>query len=85
MRTKVSTKGQVVIPRPIRDKLELQPGDVLKTSIENDRIVLVPARKRSRKPRIVHSRVSGFPVISLGKNAPRLTSKQVADLLTEFP
>jgi AbrB family looped-hinge helix DNA binding protein len=85
MRTRVSTKGQVVIPRAIRDKLQLRPGDTLETRIEGDRIVLAPTRKRVRKARIVRSPITGLPVLTAGPNAPRITSKQVAELLADFP
>jgi AbrB family looped-hinge helix DNA binding protein len=85
MRTRVSTKGQVVIPRAVRDKLELRPGDALETRIDGHRIVLIPARKRSRKPRILRDPITGLPVLTAGENAPKLTSKRVAEILTEFP
>jgi len=85
MRTRISTKGQVVIPRAIRDKLELRPGDFLETRVEGDNIVLTPARARFRKGRIIRDSLTGLPVLSLGRNAPRLTSKQVAEILADFP
>lgn len=85
MRTKVSTKGQVVIPRAVRDKLQLQPGDTLETTLEGDRIVLVPTRRRARKWRIVRSPRTGLPVLTAGRSAPRITSEQVAEILADFP
>jgi AbrB family looped-hinge helix DNA binding protein len=85
MRTKVSSKGQVVIPRAVRDKLELRPGDPLETRVEGGSIVLTPTRKRDRRARILRDPVTGLPVLSSGRNAPRLTSKQVAQILADFP
>jgi AbrB family looped-hinge helix DNA binding protein len=85
MRTRVSTKGQVVIPRAVREKFALRPGDSLEALVEGDRIVLVPTRKRTRKPRILRDSLTGLPVLSAGRNTPRLTSKQVADILADFP
>ncbi len=85
MRTRVSTKGQVVIPQAVRDKLQLRPGDPLDTRIEGGHILLIPTRKRSRKARILHDPLTGLPVLTAGRNAPRLTSKQVAEILAEFP
>jgi AbrB family looped-hinge helix DNA binding protein len=85
MRTRVSTKGQVVIPKTVREKLALRPGDPLETKIENDRIVLVPTRKRSPRVRILRDPLTLLPVFTAGPNAPLLTSKRVAEILAEFP
>jgi AbrB family looped-hinge helix DNA binding protein len=40
--TKLSTKGQVVLPRAIRDRMNLREGDALDARIEGERIVLIP-------------------------------------------
>jgi len=34
METKVSSKGQVVLPSPLRQRLGLRPGDALDVSLE---------------------------------------------------
>jgi AbrB family looped-hinge helix DNA binding protein len=85
METKISTKGQVVLPNPLREKLGLRPGDALDVKLEGDAIVLRPRRGRRRKPVIFKDPISGFPVLSAGKNAPKLTSEQVQALLADFP
>lgn len=41
-RTVVSKKGQVVIPKHARDKLNLKPGTVLKVELEKSRVILEP-------------------------------------------
>ena len=38
--TKMSTKGQIVIPKKLREKLGLQPGDPLAMAVDGDRLVL---------------------------------------------
>ena len=38
--TKMSTKGQIVIPKRLRETLGLQPGDPLAMAIDGDRLVL---------------------------------------------
>jgi len=42
-KTKVSSRGQVVIPKEIRERLGLKPGTILNVSIEGKRIILEPA------------------------------------------
>jgi AbrB family looped-hinge helix DNA binding protein len=43
--TKVSERGQVVIPKPIRDKLGLKRGQVLEVSEEMGAIVMRAAKR----------------------------------------
>lgn len=85
MQTKVSTKGQVVLPGPIRRRLGLRPGDPLDANIEEGRIVLTPRRKRSRAGKIVTDPVTGLPALSAGADAPVLSSKEVEEMMRSFP
>jgi AbrB family looped-hinge helix DNA binding protein len=85
MQTRVSTKGQIVLPQPIRRKLGLRTGDPLDAKVEAGRIVLTPRRTRSKKVRILRDPITGLPVLSGGPDAPVLTSKQVQEILSEFP
>jgi len=83
--TKISTKGQVVLPQAIRRKMNLRAGDLLEARIEGERIVLTPRKKRSRKGRIIKDPLTGLPVLTAGPGVPKLTSKQVAEILADFP
>ncbi len=85
MQTRVSTKGQVVLPSRIRRKLGLQAGDPLEARVEGGSVVLTPQRKRLQKTKIVTDPVTGLPVLSAGRDAPVLSSKQVEEILSEFP
>jgi AbrB family looped-hinge helix DNA binding protein len=85
MQTKVSTKGQVVVPSRIRRKLNLQPGDLLEAKLEGQCIVLVPQRSRRRVARIIQDPDTRLPVLSSGPNAPKLTGEHVRELLADFP
>jgi len=86
MVTKISTKGQVVLPSAIRRRFGLRAGDSLDVKAEGDRIVLTLQSKRSRrKAKIVTDPVTGFPVLTLGPGAPVLTHKQVKEMLADFP
>jgi len=85
METKLSTKGQVVLPGPIRRELGLRAGDSLDAKIQAGRVMLTPRRKRSRVARILTDPITGLPVLSAGPEAPLLTSRQVREILAEFP
>ena len=85
MNTRVSTKGQVVLPQAIRKKMNLRAGDDLEARVEGERIVLIPKNKRSRKGRIIKDPLTGLPVLTAGPGAPKLTSEQVAEILADFP
>jgi AbrB family looped-hinge helix DNA binding protein len=85
METKLSTKGQVVLPGPIRRKLGLQAGDSLDAKVQAGSVLLTPRRTRSRKARILVDRITGLPVLSAGSEAPLLSSGQVRETLDEFP
>ena len=85
MQTKLSTKGQVVLPGPLRRRLGLRPGDSMEVTIEAGRIVLQPPKKRLSRAKIVTDPVTGLPVLDPGPDAPELTSKEVEEILTNFP
>ena len=85
MVTKVSTKGQVVVPSRIRRKLGLQPGDSLEVIVEGRHIVLTPRNGRPRKVRIIRDPLTGLPVLTAGPKVPNLTSAEVYEILADFP
>ena len=85
MRTKVSTKGQVVLPEPIRRRLGIRAGDRLDARIEAGRIILTPQRKPANQVRIIDDPVTGLPVLTAGDDAPMLTMEEVEEILADFP
>jgi AbrB family looped-hinge helix DNA binding protein len=40
----IDKAGRIVLPKPVRDRLQIAPGDQLKLESDDDRIVLRPAR-----------------------------------------
>lgn len=44
----LTSKGQMTVPKSIRDRLNLKEGDRLEFVLENDRIVLIPVTFRAR-------------------------------------
>ena len=85
MQTKLSTRGQVVLPVPLRRRLDIRTGDCLEVNVENGRIVLTPRTKRQHRVKFVTDPVTGLPALSAGPNAPALTSKEVEEILESFP
>jgi len=45
MTGRVGAKGQVVIPKSIRDRMNLHPGDEVDFELRDDQIVLLPRRE----------------------------------------
>ena len=46
MATTITVKGQVTIPKHIRDALKLEPGNKIEFAVENDKVVLYKAGAR---------------------------------------
>lgn len=72
MNSKVSEKGQVTIPKPLRDRLGIKPGEVL--DFKEDRGRLVATKVATHK---VVDEV--FGLLDLGKS----TDEVIADLRGE--
>jgi AbrB family looped-hinge helix DNA binding protein len=85
MQTRVSTKGQIVLPAPLRHRLGIRAGDTLDVAVEKDRIVLTAPKRKHIKARIIEDPITGFPVLDAGPDAPVLTSEMVRELLADFP
>ncbi|MGL5929159.1 MAG: AbrB/MazE/SpoVT family DNA-binding domain-containing protein [Dermatophilaceae bacterium] len=47
MTTRVGPKGQVVIPKELRDRLGIRPGDRLHFWLDGDHVAARPARPRT--------------------------------------
>jgi AbrB family looped-hinge helix DNA binding protein len=84
MQTRVSTKGQIVIPQPLRRKLGIRAGDPLDIAVEENRIVLTTPKRKPFKARIIKDPITGLPVIDAGPDAPVLTSEMVRELLVDL-
>jgi AbrB family looped-hinge helix DNA binding protein len=85
METKVSTKGQIVLPSPLRRKLNIRAGDPLDVSVQAGSILLTPRQQRPLRSKIIKDPITGLPTLTAGPNAPVLTNEQVAEMLADFP
>jgi len=86
MKTKLSSKGQIVLPASARRRLGLRPGVEMEVEVEGDRLVLIPRTPSRPRVRQGISKISGLPVLEVvGNDAPLLSSDQVSELLADFP
>jgi AbrB family looped-hinge helix DNA binding protein len=85
MQTRLSTKGQVVLPGQIRNKLGIREGDRLEIGVKDGSIILTPQKKTRPKVKIIIDPSTGLPVLTAGPDAPVLTSEEVAEMLADFP
>jgi len=85
METRLSSKGQIVLPSPVRRKLGLVAGDSLRVEIDHGRVVLTPRRERRPSSRLSTSVRTGLPVLKPAAKGPTVTSDLVARLLEELP
>lgn len=44
MTSKIGQKGQIVIPKAIRDRVQLNPGDEVEVGLQDDRIIITARR-----------------------------------------
>jgi hypothetical protein len=47
--------------------------------------VLTPRKKRAHRAKLVIDPVTGLPALSAGPDAPTLSSKEVEEILANFP
>jgi AbrB family looped-hinge helix DNA binding protein len=71
---KVDKLGRIVLPKPVRERLQLAPGDQLELEAEDDRITLRPLRGVAplRKKR-------GIWVFHSGEPLPAATVQETLD------
>ena len=75
----------MVLPGPLRRRLDIRAGDPLDANVENGRIVLVPQRRRAHRIKLVTDPLTGLPALTAGQSAPTLSSKEVEEILANFP
>jgi AbrB family looped-hinge helix DNA binding protein len=85
MQIRVSAKGKIMLPGPLRRRLGIRAGDPLDVRIEGQRMILTVRSRRRPPARIVADPVTGLPVLSAGTNAPILRSEDVDEILANFP
>jgi AbrB family looped-hinge helix DNA binding protein len=66
MATTVTSKGQVTIPKPVRDRLNLKPGSKVEFDLAPDgRIVIVKAGRKATRPKSRFERFRGSATVKM--------------------
>jgi len=79
-KTVVSKKGQVVIPKDAREKLDLTPGTVLRVQVEDRKVILEPIKELHEKVFVHAGPNITEPILREAKT----TSDKTQRLLTEL-
>ncbi len=85
MKTVVSSKGQIVLPAPLRFRLGIQEGDTLDIEPGDGWVLLRTEKPAHKKAKIKFDPVTGLPALSAGKKAVPLKSSTVESILSDFP
>jgi AbrB family looped-hinge helix DNA binding protein len=80
---KMGPKGQVVIPKPIRDRLHLQPGDRLLVHEAEDEVRIRKAVTGGAERRAIvaslRGALAGGPSLTAGLEAERRRERELED------
>jgi len=79
-KTTLSTKGQVVIPKQIREKLGLTPGTVFKIRLEGKSIILEPITEPPNEIFVEAGLEVTEPILEEAKSSSDKTRKLLKDL-----
>jgi AbrB family looped-hinge helix DNA binding protein len=82
--TKLSSKGQVVLPKQARMRLHLRPGVKFVCEVRGHSIVLTPEQPIPERPRLFNDPKSGLRITE-SPTGTRVTSEVVQDALLDFP
>ena len=84
MTVKLSSKGQVVLPKRARMRLQLRTGVKLECKVQGNSIVLTPEHPVTERPRLISDTKSGLRIT---KSPPetKVTSEDVRAALLDFP
>ena len=83
--TTLSSKGQVVLPRLVRAKLQLVPGAKLICEIQGDSVILTPEHPAASHKEYVTDQLTGLRVTKHSGNSEMVTSEMIKALLVDFP
>ena len=84
-KTTLSSNGQVVLPRLVRNRLRLAPGTRFLCEIQGDSVVLTPEHPVRHEREYVIDSLTGLRVTKAAGNAEPVTSEMIKALLEDYP
>jgi AbrB family looped-hinge helix DNA binding protein len=84
MTVTLSSKGQIVLPKQVRTRLQLRPGAKLVCRVNDDSIILALEPQSHKRPKLILDRSTGLRIT---KSPPevKVSSKDVGKALAGFP
>ncbi len=79
-KTLVSKKGQVVIPKDTREKLNLTPGTVLNVQVEGRKVILEPFKEIPKKVFVRAGQNITEPILQEAKATSDKTQRLLKEL-----
>jgi AbrB family looped-hinge helix DNA binding protein len=83
--TTLSSKGQVVLPRLVRNKLHLAPGTRFVCEIQGESVVLTPEKRQAFVREYITDPLTGLRVTKAAVGMEPVTSEMVKILLQDYP
>jgi AbrB family looped-hinge helix DNA binding protein len=83
--TTVSSKGQVVLPKLIRNRLHLRQGARLICRVEGNSVVLTPEQPVAPVREYTTDPITGLRVRRAVEGAEPVTAEMVKSLLEDYP
>jgi AbrB family looped-hinge helix DNA binding protein len=80
----LSTKGQVVLPKQARTRLQLRPGSKFSCKVDGTSIILTLASRARERPKLILDPATGLKIT---KSPPevKVSSEDVRAALADFP
>jgi len=84
MTVTLSSKGQVVLPKQARTRLQLHPGTKFVCTVDGDSIILTLEPRSRERPRLILDPATGLRIT---KSPPevKVSSEDVRAALADFP
>ena len=84
MRVTLSSKGQVVLPKHARTRLQLRPGTKFACRVDGDSIILTLEPRSRERPKLILDPTTGLRIT---KSPPevKVSNEDVRAALTDFP
>lgn len=84
MTSKLSSKGQIVLPKKVRSRLHLRPGATLVCKVQGGSIVLTPESVALERPKLVTDPKTGLRITKSPEEV-RVSSEDVRAAMHDFP